>query len=399
MASPSDSAFMSRAIEIAARGRGFVEPNPMVGCVIVRDGLVVAEGWHERFGGPHAEVNALLAAAQCESSSSASRSQAASSNAISAEPLHGSTMYVSLEPCCHHGKTPPCVDQIIRSGIRRVVAAMSDPFPAVQGGGVTRLRDAGIEVDVGVCETQARELNAPYLHLLREQAPWVIGKWAMSLDGKIATRSGDSRWISNDRSREIAHTVRGRVDAIVVGRGTVDQDNPLLTARPSGPRVATRVVMSSRGLLPRDCALLRTAREVPVLVVVTTQATPEACRDLERAGCEVLVVDAEDQTKQLGEMLKLFGNRRWTNILVEGGGQILGRFLDGGLLDEVHVFIAPKLIGGMDAKSPLAGAGASVLAESTRFEQVVVECVDNDIWVRARGPRVGAGDGIAPRPG
>jgi diaminohydroxyphosphoribosylaminopyrimidine deaminase/5-amino-6-(5-phosphoribosylamino)uracil reductase len=275
---------------------------------------------------------------------------------------------------------------------------MSDPFPAVQGGGVTRLRDAGIEVEVGVCEAQARELNAPYLHLLREKAPWVIGKWAMSLDGKIATRTGDSRWISNARSREIAHRLRGSVDAIVVGHGTVDQDDPLLTARPPGPRVATRVVMSSRGLLPHDCALLRTACEVPVLVVVTKHATPDACRGLERAGCEVLVVDAEDQTKQLGEMLKLFGTRRWTNILVEGGGQILGRFLDGGLLDEVHVFIAPKLIGGTAAKSPLAGDGALLLAEATRFEQVVVECVDNDIWVRARGPRFGAGDVIAPRP-
>lgn len=390
---------MSRAIEIAAQGRGSVEPNPMVGCVIVRDGFIVGEGWHERYGGPHAEVNAMLAASQSAISPSAARSRAASPNALPSETLKGSTMYVSLEPCCHHGKTPPCVDQIIRTGIRRVVAAMSDPFPAVQGGGVSRLRDAGIEVEVGVCETQARELNAPYLHLLREQSPWVIGKWAMSLDGKIATRTGDSRWISNERSRQIAHALRGSVDAIVVGHGTVDQDDPLLTARPPGPRVATRVVMSSRGLLPHDCALLQTAREVPVLVVVTTQATPDARRDLERAGCEVLVVDAEDQTKQIGDMLKLFGTRRWTNILVEGGGQILGRFLDGGLLDEVHVFIAPKLIGGSAAKSPLAGDGALLLAETTHFEQVAVECVDSDLWIRARGPRVGAAKGIAPKPG
>src|SRR5262249_36407913 len=195
-----DEKWMQRALELAERGRGYVEPNPLVGAVLVRDGLLLGEGWHERYGEAHAEVNALAAAGVM---------------------ARGATLYVTLEPCCHYGKTPPCTDAILRAGVKRVVAAMEDPFTQVAGQGAARLRAAGVPVEVGVCEAEARRLNAPYLKLLRTGRPYVHAKWAMTLDGKIATRTGDSKWISNEASRRIVHELRGRMDAIIVGIGTV----------------------------------------------------------------------------------------------------------------------------------------------------------------------------------
>src|SRR5688500_6693810 len=211
----ADERGMRQALALATRGRGAVEPNPMVGAVVLSaDGRLVGEGYHERFGGPHAEVIAL---------------------ATAGEGSRGGTLYVTLEPCCHHGKTPPCTDAVLRSGVRRVVAAMADPFPKVAGGGLRVLRDAGLEVHVGPCGAEAGRLNAPYLKLVRTGRPWVHLKWAMTLDGRIATRTGDSKWISSEASRAKVHDLRGRVDAVVVGRGTVIADDPLLTARPPGP--------------------------------------------------------------------------------------------------------------------------------------------------------------------
>src|SRR5262249_11759950 len=210
----TDHDYMTRALELAARGRGAVEPNPLVGAVVVRDGTIVGEGWHEKFGQAHAEVNALNRAG---------------------EKARGATLYVTLEPCCHFGKTPPCTEAVIRSGVRRVVVAMLDPFPQVAGQGASRLREAGIAVEVGVGEAgdfAARRLNAPYLKRLRTGRPWVHAKWAMTLDGKIATRTGQSKWITGEAARARVHELRGRMDAIIVGRGTLVADDPLLTARP-----------------------------------------------------------------------------------------------------------------------------------------------------------------------
>ncbi|HTU24438.1 MAG TPA: bifunctional diaminohydroxyphosphoribosylaminopyrimidine deaminase/5-amino-6-(5-phosphoribosylamino)uracil reductase RibD, partial [Pirellulales bacterium] len=206
---------MARALELAARGLGRVEPNPLVGCTIVNQGDVVGEGWHGQFGGPHAEIEALR---------------------VAGPHAAGATMYVTLEPCAHFGKTPPCTQAIVAAGIRRVVAATVDPFPAVGGQGLTELREAGIEVSVGQSAEEARRLNAPYFKLVETGRPWLIAKWAMTLDGKIATRSGASRWISSRDSRQIVHALRGRVDAVLVGIGTALADDPLLTARPAGPR-------------------------------------------------------------------------------------------------------------------------------------------------------------------
>src|SRR5436305_1406899 len=210
----SDHTWMRRALELAERGRGFVEPNPLVGAVVVRDGSVVGEGWHRRYGEAHAEVNALAQAG---------------------EAARGATLYVTLEPCCHVGKTPPCTDAVLAAGISRVVAAMADPFPKVAGGGIARLRAAGVAVAVGLGESEARRLNAPYLKLLATGRPYVHAKWAMTLDGKIATRTGDSRWISNEASRRVVHAMRGRMDAILVGIGTALVDDPSLTAPPPRP--------------------------------------------------------------------------------------------------------------------------------------------------------------------
>ena len=208
---------MRRALELAARGEGFVEPNPMVGCVIAQGAEIIGEGWHRRFGQPHAEVEALR---------------------MAGDRAAGATLYVTLEPCCHFGKTPPCTRAVLASGVRRVVAAQTDPFPQVRGLGIAELRAAGLSVEVGLLESDARRLIAPYLKLVQTGRPWIIAKWAMTLDGKIATRSGQSRWISGPPSRQLVHALRGRVDAIMVGRETADRDDPLLTARPAGPRTA-----------------------------------------------------------------------------------------------------------------------------------------------------------------
>src|SRR5947209_8912721 len=211
--SDADWEWMRRALNLAERGRGAVEPNPLVGAVIVRDETAVGEGWHRQYGAAHAEVNALAEAGAA---------------------AHGATLYVTLEPCCHHGKTPPCTDAVLRAGIGRVVAAMPDPFPQVAGKGAARLQAAGVAVEFGVCESEARRLNAPYLKLLATGRPYVHAKWAMTLDGKIATRTGDSKWISGDASRHLVHQLRGRMDAVVVGVGTALADDPLLTVRPPG---------------------------------------------------------------------------------------------------------------------------------------------------------------------
>lgn len=358
-----DRPYMARALELAARGQGRVEPNPMVGCVIVAGDQIVGEGWHTRFGGQHAEPEALQAAG-------AAASQA--------------TMFVTLEPCCHYGKTPPCTEAIVRAGIRRVVVAHRDPFPQVSGGGIGQLQQAGVQVDVGLMEPEARWLNAPYLKLLSSGRPWVLAKWAMTLDGKIAAPSGDSRWVSGESARRRVHQLRGRMDAILVGGATALADNPQLTVRPAGPRVPTRIVVDSRAALPLEHVLVRTAREVPVLVAAGPQAPAERCRSLREAGCEVWVSTSEDRAQRLLELLDELGRRRMTNVLVEGGGQLLGSLFDADAIDEVHGFVAFKLIGGRSAPPPIGGTGRSRMAEAAFLQEPEVECLDEDVYIHGR---------------
>jgi diaminohydroxyphosphoribosylaminopyrimidine deaminase / 5-amino-6-(5-phosphoribosylamino)uracil reductase len=364
---------MRRALELAARGTGFVEPNPAVGAVLVDDSFgFIAEGWHQRFGGPHAEIEAINSAGP----------RAA-----------GATLFVTLEPCCHEGKTGSCAAAILRAGIRKVVAACRDPFPKVDGQGFAVLRAEGLEVEEGLLADEARELTAPFHKLVERREPWVHAKWAMSLDGKIATANGDSRWISNETSRAIVHRLRGRMDAIVVGARTAALDDPLLTARPPGPRVATRIVIDSKAALALDSQLVRTVCDAPLLVACCAEAPAENVRRLEERGAEVLQLPAarlngvSNQAQSgvdLGALLKELGRRDWTNVLVEGGAALLGALSDERHIDEFHVFIAPKILGGGGGLGAVGGSGLAAVNLAAELRTVSVERLDGDVYINAR---------------
>jgi len=358
----TDLNYITRALELAARGRGYVEPNPMVGAVVVRDGEIVGEGWHERYGQAHAEINALRQAG---------------------DKARGATLYVTLEPCCHHGKTPPCTDAVLAAGIRRVVASMLDPFAAVAGRGLAILREAGVDVTLDIGGPAAHRLNAPYLTRLRAGRPWIHGKWAMSLDGKVASFTGSSQWITGEGSRVRAHLLRGTMDGIVIGRGTLTIDNPILTTRPPGPRVATRIVLThAETPLPDECRLLRTIDEAPLMVLCPTANASRldawACR-----GAEIVSLpDMQPLT-----IAQEWGRRGMTNVLIEGGPGVLGTFMDAGLIDEAHAFIAPKLIGGSGAFSPIAGMGIADVNKSPRVVDWQVESLGCDVYLNGRVTR------------
>jgi diaminohydroxyphosphoribosylaminopyrimidine deaminase/5-amino-6-(5-phosphoribosylamino)uracil reductase len=348
---------MRHALALAEKGRGFVEPNPMVGAVVLDSaGQLAGEGWHQKFGGPHAEVFALAAAG---------------------DRARGGTLVVTLEPCCHHGKTPPCTDGVLRAGVARVVVAMADPFPKVAGGGLAILRAAGVEVHVGLCEADAVALNAPYLKLLRTGRPWVHAKWAMTLDGKIATHTGDSKWISGEESRRRVHELRGRMDAILVGAGTVRADDPLLTVRPPGARVPVRVVVTRSGNLPEACQLRATARDVPVIVYAPHQRKLEGWT---ADGAEVFT--PVDGAMTIDSVLADLGRRRCTNVLIEGGAGLLGSTLDTRAADEFHVFVAPKLVGGLSVSGSISGVGVSRMTDALALARVTSEVSGADLYVR-----------------
>lgn len=361
-----DAWHMRRALDLAELGRGAVEPNPLVGCVVSRGAEIIGEGYHRRYGGPHAEIEAL---------------------SLAGDRAAGATLYVTLEPCCHFGKTPPCTQAVIAAGIKRVVAAMADPFPQVAGKGAEELRAAGIEVEFGLHEAAARSLNAPYLKLLATGRPWIIAKWAMTLDGKLATAAGDSVWISNETSRAVVHEMRGRMDAIVVAAGTVRADDPLLTARPPGPRTALRVIVDDRASLKLDSRLIRTLKEAPVLVAAASDASPENIEALRGAGCEVLLLESPDRTGRLLQLLDELGRRRLTNVLVEGGTTLFGTLFDGRHVDEVHAFIAPKIAGGRAAPTPVGGSGFEPMAVALKLDEPQWRILNGDGYLQGRVSR------------
>lgn len=346
-----------------------VEPNPLVGAVVVTEaGEVVGEGWHQRFGGPHAEIHALEAAG---------------------ERARGATLVVTLEPCCHFGKTPPCSRAVIDAGIARVVVGTRDPFPKVAGGGIAELRAAGVEVVEGCLTAEADDLLAPFRMRVERGRPFVHAKWAMTLDGKIAARTGESRWISNETSRRIVHDLRGRMDAILVGIGTALADDPLLTVRPSGIRTPLRVVLDSQARLPLTSQLVATARDVPTRVY-TAEDAPAAKHDaLRQAGVDVVTIPSGEsagcgRSVSLEPVLKDLADRGVTNLLVEGGAAVFGAFLDAGCIDEVHAFIAPGVLGGCEAPSPVGGFGAATPVEMPRLLRPVVRELDGDVYIRGR---------------
>jgi diaminohydroxyphosphoribosylaminopyrimidine deaminase/5-amino-6-(5-phosphoribosylamino)uracil reductase len=358
---PGDPRHMELALSLARRGEGYVEPNPMVGAVVVApDGRVVGTGWHQKFGGPHAEVHALREAG---------------------ELARGATLYVTLEPCCHTGKTPPCTEAIIAAGIARVVVAVEDPFPKVDGGGLRQLAEAGIPCEVGLLADEARHLLAPYLKRLATGRPWVIAKWAMTLDGKIATGTGSSQWISGETSRAVVHKLRGRVDAILVGAGTVRADDPLLTARPPGRRTAVRYVL---GDIPVASQLVRTAREGPLVVAIGPHIPQPIADELLSHGAQVWRLDSTVRGDQVAQLLDQMAAHGVTNLLVEGGARLLGELFDLRAIDEVHAFVAPKLVGGTGALSPIGGVGLGQMAEALALGDCRVQVLDRDIYVTGR---------------
>ena len=335
---PLDETYMRRALELAGRGRSRVCPNPMVGAVIVKQGRVIGEGWHAYCGGLHAERNAL-----------ANRTESAV----------GATMYVTLEPCCHYGRTPPCTEAILAHKIARVVVGCLDPNEKVAGQGVRLLREHGVAVDVGVLEDECRRKNEVFMHYITTGRPFVVMKYAMTLDGKIAAHTGDSRWVSGEASRRHTHETRSCLPAILVGVGTVLADDPLLTCRLPGEEGRfdpIRIVCGSHLRLPPDAALVRTARDVPTYAAYV-DAEPDKAAALEQAGVKLLRCRAENGHVDLNDLTRQLGELQISGVLIEGGGALHWSALAAGIVSKVQVYIAPKLVGGAAAKPPIGGQG------------------------------------------
>jgi diaminohydroxyphosphoribosylaminopyrimidine deaminase / 5-amino-6-(5-phosphoribosylamino)uracil reductase len=362
-----DRIHLARAIELAEQGRGRVSPNPLVGAVIANGAGVEGEGFHRAVGSPHAEIEAIRAAGDRD--------------------LSDATLYVSLEPCCHHGRTPPCTDAIRQAGIKRVVVASDDPSEHASGRGLGILRDDGIEVVLAPEDLaeRARLLNQPFRKHARSGRPWVLFKSAMTLDGKVATRSGDSKWISGETSRERAHHWRGECDAVAVGIGTALADDPLLTARVDGVvRQPRRVVFDSLGRLPLEAKLVRGARRLPLTVVVS-RAAPRAATDaLETHGIDVIVAPGENEPARVISALDQLGAAGITSILLEGGPHLAGAFLDAGEMDEVRLFLAPVILGGRKARDPIEGEGLELIADAARALTLDCDRSGDDLLVSAR---------------
>jgi diaminohydroxyphosphoribosylaminopyrimidine deaminase/5-amino-6-(5-phosphoribosylamino)uracil reductase len=363
----TDHTLLTRAIELAQRGRGRVHPNPVVGAVVVSDGEVLGEGWHAELGGAHAEVRAIAA---CDGAD-----------------LSGATIYVSLEPCCHQGKTPPCTDAILAAGLGRVVVGSDDPTEKAAGRGLGILRDEGVEVDIadGELAARARLLNQGFRKHARTGRPWVLFKSAMTLDGKVATATGDSKWISSQASRELAHLWRSAVDAVVVGIGTALADDPQLTARSDGAtRQPRRVVFDSLARLPLHSQLVAAASELPLSVVVSRAAPRQATDALEMAGVDVVVATGENEPARVRSALGQLGDRDVHALLLEGGPHLAGAFFDTGEIDEVRLFLAPLLLGGRTARDPLEGEGVERISEALHALTLGCEPSGEDVLVTAR---------------
>jgi diaminohydroxyphosphoribosylaminopyrimidine deaminase / 5-amino-6-(5-phosphoribosylamino)uracil reductase len=364
----ADRLQLRRALALAEGGRGRVSPNPLVGAVLVRDGRVIGEGAHAELGGVHAEVAALEDA-----------------RARGEDPA-GATLFVTLEPCAHHGRQPPCVDALLAAGVARVVIASDDPSEKASGRGPGALRDGGVAVEVadGPEATAARLLNQPFRKLSRTGRPVVILKSAVSLDGRVATAAGDSRWISGQASRSLVHRWRAEADAVCVGIGTALADDPLLTARDAAAaRQPTRVVFDSTARLPLTSRLVGTVGEAPLLVVAAPDAPAERVRNLKEAGAEVLVCDGAPEAQVLTALAEL-GRREISSVLLEGGPVLAGSFLDAGEVDELRLFIAPILIGGAGAPPLTMGAGAKRIDEARPALSMEWEGIDGDLLLRAR---------------
>ena len=356
--------FMLRAIELAAKARGYTSPNPMVGCVVVKDGQVVGEGYHEKCGADHAEVNALKAAG---------------------DKARGAALYVTLEPCSHdtpEKKKSPCAPKLIEAGIRSVFVAMVDPNPLVEGKGNQILRDAGIEVEVGLCESEARQLNSGYISLFERGRPFVTAKWAMSLDGKIATASGDSKWITSEAARNRGHVERGANDAVMVGIGTVLADDPELTNRSGVGGNPLRIVVDPHLELPPASKLVQSASEVPLLVLCADPPPSEPYLALQKLGVEIAGLQINPSSYfSWNDILQLLASRKVASLFVEGGSALITSAFEQQAVDRVMAFVAPKIVGGKEAMTPVAGEGVSQINQAMRIENLRVESVEPDVMI------------------
>lgn len=357
----TDEKYMAIALELAARARGRTSPNPMVGAVVVKDGRIVGRGFHEKAGTPHAEVHALREAG---------------------ELAKGATIYVTLEPCSHYGRTPPCSEAVIRAGVARCVAAMVDPNPLVAGRGLEQIGQAGIEVASEVLEEEARRLNEVFIKHITTKEPFVVMKIAMTLDGKIATRIGHSRWITGPAARERVHQLRDEYDAIMVGVGTLLADDPALTTRlPEGGRDPVRIILDSQARTPLEAKVLNQDSPADTIIVVTNRAPEKKVVALEQAGVKVLAVPDKEGQIDLKCLMSILSQEGITGILLEGGSQINGAALAAGIVDKVISFVAPKLIGGETAPGPVGGPGVTTMDQALNLTSLKVEKIGEDILV------------------
>ncbi|MBH1941157.1 bifunctional diaminohydroxyphosphoribosylaminopyrimidine deaminase/5-amino-6-(5-phosphoribosylamino)uracil reductase RibD [Mobilitalea sibirica] len=357
-----DLEYMKRALTLAKKGSGFTNPNPLVGAVIVKNNKIIGEGYHERYGGPHAEINAFHNAT---------------------EDVTGATMYVTLEPCSHYGKTPPCADAIVKKGIKRVVVATQDPNPLVAGKGIQILRDHGIEVHTGILEKESQKQNEIFNKYITTGLPFCLLKTAMTLDGKIATGTGDSKWITNEASRAYVHTLRHRYCAIMVGIGTILTDNPYLNTRISGSICSDpiRIVVDTRARLPLDANILHMNSSARTILATTNLASLEKLSQLEAMGIEIIVTPLENAQVDLRYLMKELGKKKIDSILLEGGSELNYSALSSGIVDKVNAFIAPKIIGGSNAKTPVGGFGIDKMNNAIFLHSIEVKIFGNDIMI------------------
>lgn len=353
--------YMKRALELAKKGAGHTSPNPMVGCVVVKDGRIVTEGYHERYGEFHAERNALT---RCE------------------EDLTGAEMYVTLEPCCHQGNTPPCTDIIIERSIGKVYVGSMDPNPKVAGKGVKILQEHGIEVETGVLEKECLALNEIFFHYITTGIPYVAMKYAMTLDGKIASCTGDSKWVTGEKARHHVHELRKQYSAILAGIGTVLADDPMLNCRIEEGVDPVRVVCDSTLRIPLSSQLVKTAGDIPVIVAYAKE-NPEKEKALLQAGVE-LISAGRDGRVDLAVLMRELGKRKIDSVLVEGGGAIHGSLLKSGLVQKIYCYLAPKLIGGREASSPVEGDGFSRMKDALPVTEIEILSLGEDICISGR---------------
>ncbi len=364
METTNDRNFMLQAIELANLGKGKVNPNPLVGAVLVRDGKIIGKGYHEYFGGPHAEVNAI---------------------AQSSGPVEGATIYVTLEPCSHFGKTPPCTDLLIKNKISKIFIAATDPNPLVNGKGIAQLQAAGIEVVTGLCETEALEQNRVFFKYMTQKRPYVLMKTAMSLDGKISTHLNLPSPITGPESQNYVHRLRNEFSAIMVGVNTVLIDNPELTCRlPEGGRNPRRIVVDSQGRIPLNAKLLQTPGENPVILATTEQCPEEIQRQLTEMGHLVWVLPQTNKQVDLNALVVELGKLPIDSVLLEGGGTLNEAALQAGIVDEVQILIAPLLIGGKDALTPVEGKGFAPIENAVKLCQVAYQTLGQDFLIKGK---------------